>query len=255
MSQVIRLDKIKKIYHSPQGETEAVCDLSFAVDDKEFVSLIGPSGCGKSTVLSLIAGLEKPSEGSIFRNYREDDGEKHVGYMLQQDHLFPWLTVRQNALLGLSIQHKKTKNFVDVVDKLLVQYGLGGFADVYPSQLSGGMRQRAALIRTLAVDPVLLLLDEPFSALDAQTRLAVSDDIHGLIKKSGKTALMVTHDISEAISMSDRVIVLTKRPATVKTVVDVRFPDAETPLEKRKSPRFSAVFQELWEELHDEPGA
>lgn len=255
MSQVIRLDKIQKIYHSPQGETEAVSDLSFAVEDKEFVSLIGPSGCGKSTVLSLIAGLETPSAGTISPENGNNGQKLRIGYMLQQDHLFPWLTVRQNALLGLTVRHEKTKMKEEAVDALLRQYGLDGFADAYPSQLSGGMRQRAALIRTLAVDPTLLLLDEPFSALDAQTRLAVSDDIHGLIKKSGKTALLVTHDMGEAISMSDRVIVLTKRPATVKAVVDVRFPDASTPLEKRKSPRFSAIFQKLWEELHDEPGA
>ncbi len=249
MAEVLRLESISKLYHTKSSETEALKDISFSVNENEFVSLIGPSGCGKSTVLSIIAGLEAPSGGKVCIN--SDDGEKHIGYMLQQDHLFPWLTVRQNALLGLEIRHEKTDEKIQRVDELLEQYELKGFADAYPAHLSGGMRQRAALIRTLAVDPSVLLLDEPFSALDSQTRLAVSADIHSIIKKQKKTAVLVTHDISEAISMSDRIVVLSSRPATVKCIYEIKLSGSENPIGRRKSPEFSTYFQALWEELNE----
>ncbi|MBP5661529.1 MAG: ATP-binding cassette domain-containing protein, partial [Clostridia bacterium] len=183
MAEVVKLEHVKKYYHTPQGETEALKDIHFSVGETEFVSMIGPSVCGKSTVLSLIAGLEDPSGGRVLLNgvdARTVRGK--IGYMLQQDQLFPWLTIRQNVLLGPDIRHMRTKETEEKADALLEQYGLGTFKNAYPAHLSGGMRQRAALIRTLVPDPALLLLDEPFSALDYQTRLAVADDIRAIIK-------------------------------------------------------------------------
>ncbi len=248
MAEVVKLKNLSKFYHTPSGETEALRDINFSVDQREFVSIIGPSGCGKSTILSIIADLEKPSGGEVIIN---SEGNKQ-GYMLQQDHLFPWLTVKQNALLGLDIRKEKTKEKEAHVDALLKRYELDAFKNSYPQHLSGGMRQRAALIRTLAIDPSVLLLDEPFSALDYQTRLAVSDDIHRIIKGEGKTAILVTHDISEAISMSDRVIVLTKRPATVKKIYDITLSAKGSPIARRKAPEFPKYFQALWEELNND---
>ncbi len=253
MAEVLRLQNISKFYHTKNSETQALKSVSFTVEENEFVSIIGPSGCGKSTVLSIIAGLERPSGGSIYINGEKADGKtcRHIGYMLQQDHLFPWLTVKQNAVLGLEIRHEKNKKTESYTDKLLQQYQLDGFKKAYPAHLSGGMRQRAALIRTLAVDPSILLLDEPFSALDYQTRLSVSDDIHGIIKGQKKTAILVTHDISEAISMSDRVIVLSHRPATVKNIYEIKLSGKNSPIARRKAPEFPVYFQKLWEELNE----
>jgi NitT/TauT family transport system ATP-binding protein len=247
MAEVVTLKNITKLYHTPLRETEALRDISFSVHKKEFISIIGPSGCGKSTVLSIIAGLESASGGQVI-----SCDSSRIGYMLQQDHLFPWLSVRQNTFLGLDIRKQKTKDAIERVDKLLLRYGLDGFKNSFPSELSGGMRQRAALIRTLALDPAVLLLDEPFSALDYQTRLAVSDDIHSIIKNEGKTAILVTHDISEAISMSDRIVVLTKRPAIVKNIYSIKLSGGSTPIERRKAPEFSFYFQTLWEELNED---
>ncbi len=248
MAEVVMLKNLSKFYHTPGGETEALRDINFSVAEKEFVSIIGPSGCGKSTILSIIAGLEKPSGGQV--TILSGNNKTDIGYMLQQDHLFPWLTVRQNALLGLDIRKEKTKETEKRVDVLLKQYGLENFKNRSPIELSGGMRQRAALIRTLAIDPSVLLLDEPFSALDYQTRLTVSDDIYRIIKKENKTAILVTHDISEAISLSDRVIVLTNRPATVKKIYDINLSASASPIARRKAPEFSTYFQLLWEELN-----
>ena len=176
-----------------------------------------------------------------------------VGYMLQKDHLFEWLTIYENVLLGLEIQKRKTEESLSHVDRLLQEYGLWNFRSSHPSQLSGGMRQRAALIRTLALEPALLLLDEPFSALDYQTRLSVSDDIWKILRKEGKTALLVTHDISEAISMSDRVIILSKAPACVRCEIPVfTVLTDRTPMQMRNAPEFKQYFQQIWKELnHD----
>ena len=266
MAEVVKLEHVKKYYHTPQGETEALKDIHFSVGenevvakiaDKEFVVFVGPSGCGNSTVLSLIAGLEKPSGGRVLLDGVDAHAARgRIGYMLQQDQLFPWLTIRQNVLLGPDIRHVRTKETEDKADALLEQYGLGAFKNAHPAHLSGGMRQRAALIRTLALDPALLLLDEPFSALDYQTRLAVADDIRAIIKRQKKTAILVTHDIAEAISMSDRVIVLSARPSCVVSQHKITL-DGQTPLEKRSAPGFSAYFQELWKELnaHGQQGA
>ncbi len=248
MAEVVKLNGITKYYHTVNGETEALKDISFSVKENEFVSLIGPSGCGKSTVLSIISGLEAPSGGRIDFQAKKSK----IGYMLQQDHLFPWLKIKDNVLLGLEIQHRKTDENIERTYDLLKQYGLWEFRNSYPNQLSGGMRQRAALIRTLAVDPSLLLLDEPFSALDYQTRLSVSDDIYSIIKSQGKTAILVTHDISEAISMSDKVIVLTKRPATVKKIHSIKLSDSGSPISRRNAVEFPEYFKILWKELNND---
>ncbi len=248
---IVQINNLSKIFHTLKEETLAVKNFSLKVDEGEFVVLVGPSGCGKSTILSALAGLIKPSEGEIIYNPTKVINERpSMGYMLQQDHLFQWRTIFQNVILGLEIQNKKTKENIEKTEKLLEIYGLGDFKDHYPNQLSGGMRQRAALIRTLAVDPEILLLDEPFSALDYQTRLAVSDDIGSIIKKEKRTAIMVTHDIAEAISMADRVVVLSKRPGTVKNIHKIDLCcSKQTPIIRREAPEFREYFNEIWKEL------
>ena len=213
MPALLELDHVGLSYHTLSGEIPALSQISFSVQEGEFVSLVGPSGCGKSTVLNLIAGLLIPEQGQItMQGLPREHSVLSVGYMLQKDHLFEWLTIYENVLLGLEIQKRKTKESLSHVDRLLQEYGLWNFRFSHPSQLSGGMRQRAALIRTLALDPQLLLLDEPFSALDYQTRLMVSADICRLIRQAGKTMIIVTHDLSEAISLADKVYVLSARP-------------------------------------------
>lgn len=231
-------------YHSPQGETKALTDINLTVNEGEFISIVGPSGCGKSTLLSIIAGLTPVAEGLSMNNAT-------IGYMLQRDHLFEWRTIYDNVILGLEIRKLMTEENISRVKTLLGRYGLDAFADKRPSELSGGMRQRAALIRTLALNPDILLLDEPFSALDYQTRLKVSDDIGRIIKEEKKTALLVTHDLSEAISMGDRVVVLSERPGTIRKIINLQFPKSAsdkvlTPLERRNSPEFQEYFHELW---------
>lgn len=251
---MLKLQNISYAYHTLHGETPVLKDLSFDVKEGEFVAVVGPSGCGKSTLLSIIAGLLAPEEGTIAVN--NPDGSltyPRIGYMLQRDHLFEWRTVYKNVILGLEIRDMLTKERLAYVDKLLSDYGLSQFRDKRPGELSGGMKQRAALIRTLALDPQLLLLDEPFSALDYQTRLFVSADICDLIRKSGKTMLLITHDLSEAISLADRVIVLSARPATVKCELSIHLTKSDdSPLAARNAPEFNAYFNELWEEIKNE---
>ena len=243
MKEVLKVKNISKIYQAENGEVEAVKNVSFSVEEGEFVSLIGPSGCGKSTVLSIIAGLEEKTSGNI-----EIDGQ--IGYMLQKDSLLEWLTIYKNVLFGLEIKNIKTTENVKYVENLLKKYNLYEFKDKYPNQLSGGMRQRAALIRTLAIKPKILLLDEAFSALDYQTRIMVTKDIYEILKNEHITALIVTHDISEAISMSDRVLVLSKRPGTIKDIHKIDFEiENRTPINCRQSPKFSKYFDCLWKEL------
>ena len=243
MNPIVNMQDISLRYHSINGETIAVSHLNLIVENGEFISIVGPSGCGKSTILSLLAGLLQPSGGTLSINGT-------IGYMLQKDHLLQWRSIRQNVLLGLEIQNKLTPENIEYVESLLEQYGLGEFKDHYPWQLSGGMRQRAALIRTLAVKPDILLLDEPFSALDYQTRLSVSDEIGSIIRNTGKTAILVTHDISEAISLADRVIVLTKRPASVKKIFPIRLSlENPSPLQAREAPEFKDYFNAIWKEL------
>ena len=248
---LLALDHVDLIYQAPEGQTEAVRDMSLTVDEGEFIALVGPSGCGKTTLLSLIAGLISPTSGSVTIDGVPVSANGDVGYMLQRDNLFEWRTIESNVTLGLSIQKKLTDESKEYANSMLEKYGLGDFKNHYPTQLSGGMRQRAALIRTLAFRPRLLLLDEPFSAVDFQTRMTVCDDVYSIIKHENKTALLVTHDISEAVSMADRVIVLTKRPATVKKIFTLDVP-GETPLKRRESPLFSKWFDTIWKEVSNE---
>lgn len=251
MQEIVAVNGVSMKYQSPNGETEALRNISFSVGDGEYASIVGPSGCGKSTILSIIAGLISDYSGEVRVYGRTMEGASpHLGYMLQKDHLFDWRTIYQNAMLGLEIRRIKTRENMDYVEHLLKTYGLWEFKNKYPSQLSGGMRQRAALIRTLATKPSILLLDEPFSALDYQTRLAVSDDIYAIIKNEKKTALMVTHDISESVSMSDKVIVLSRRPAITKSIHEITFSgDFPTPLSRREAPEFRLYFNTIWKEL------
>lgn len=253
MAPLLELESVCYSYHSLNGEIPALSNISFSVEEGEFISIVGPSGCGKSTLLSLISGLIAPEKGNIkMKHHKQETMKTDIGYMLQRDHLFEWRTVYKNVILGLEIQKRLTKENIEKVDQMLTTYGLGKFKDARPSELSGGMRQRAALIRTLALEPDLLLLDEPFSALDYQTRLSVGDDIGSIIKKEKKTAILVTHDLAEAISLGDRVIILTKRPGRLKKIVPVIFSmEDRTPLKSRNAVEFKEYFNEIWRELND----
>ncbi|MFZ7130807.1 MAG: ABC transporter ATP-binding protein [Eubacteriales bacterium] len=243
---IVSIDKLSKIYHSLNSETLAIKDFSLDIAEGEFIVIVGPSGCGKTTILSILAGLMTPSSGSII--YCHDDTT--IGYMLQEDHLFPWRTIQSNIYLGLEIQGNDTAANKQKADYLLEIYGLDKFKHHYPNQLSGGMRQRVALVRTLAINPQILLLDEPFSALDSQTRLAVSDDIGSIIKKEKRTAIMVTHDIAEAISLATKVVVLSKRPAVIKKIYDIQLSsEGFSPLENRNAPEFMTYYNDIWKEL------
>ncbi len=246
----IEIDHISMTYQSPDGEVEALRDVCFSVEDRSFVSIVGPSGCGKSTLLSILAGLEHPTEGEVRVDGVPIRGPtEKIGFMPQRDQLFEWRSIWRNVLLGPEVRGDNTKERREMVRTLLSDYALYAFRDSSPSQLSGGMRQRCALIRTLALEPGVLLLDEPFSALDYQTRLAVSADIARIIRQKGKTAILVTHDISEAISMSDRIVVLSHRPGTVRAVHDLTELHGIGPMERRGSPAFQKRFNQIWEEL------
>lgn len=247
--KILEVKNICKTYQSKNGEVEALKNINFDVKEGEFISIIGPSGCGKSTLLSIIAGLEEKTSGEIYI-----DGK--MGYMLQRDNLLEWRTIYKNVLLGLEIKKALTEENKAYVMELLKKYDLYEFRNKYPTQLSGGMRQRVALIRTLAIRPNILLLDEAFSALDYQTRLMVTEDIYNILKNENITALMVTHDISEAISMSDRVVVLTQRPATVEKIHTIDFEmENRTPLNCRENPKFSKYFNLMWKELEKDEEA
>ena len=240
--EILRFTDVTLIYHTKRGETVATENLSFSVSKGEFVAIIGPSGCGKTTLLSLAAGLIKPSDGTV-------ESRGSFGYMLQKDELFPWRTIEKNIFLPLEVKKQNTPEHRERARALAVKYGLGDFLQSYPAELSGGMRQRAALIRTLSTDPDILLLDEPFSALDYQTRLNVTEDVSTIIRSEGKTALLITHDISEAISLADRVLVLTKRPAHIAYTHELDFTE-KNPLKRRETAQFSGWFELLWKELN-----
>jgi NitT/TauT family transport system ATP-binding protein len=247
---IIDLQHVELTYQSPDGEVEALQDISFSMEEGEFVSIVGPSGCGKSTLLSLIAGLIRPSAGTIVLDGEVVTGPSpKVGFMPQRDQLFEWRTIWSNVLLGPEIRRGNTPQSQAHVRELLERYGLSGFSGKLPSQLSGGMRQRCALIRTLATDPRILLLDEPFSALDYQTRLSVSADISRIIRHEHKTALLVTHDISEAISMSDRVVVLSHRPAVIQGIHNLEELRDISTIARRNTPVFQTYFNIIWKEL------
>lgn len=253
MAPLLEASHVSYSYHTLSGETLALSDLTFSVDEGEFLVIVGPSGCGKSTLLSLISGLIPAEEGTILLGQAPLTGHRaNIGYMLQKDHLFEWRTVYRNVLLGLEIQKKETPENLEHVEQLLSDYGLTAFKNARPSELSGGMRQRAALIRTLALNPDLLLLDEPFSALDYQTRLNVCDDVYSIIKKEKKTAILVTHDLSEAISMADRILILSRRPARICRILQVRFAEPGlSPMQRRQAPEFKDYFNEIWKELNE----
>lgn len=244
MKKILTVNKLSKIYHSLSSETLAIKDISFSVDKGEFISIVGPSGCGKSTILSILSGLLDSSDGEI----KLDNAS--MSYMLQSDCLLPYLTILDNCLIGLKVQKKLNDDSKNYVINLLKTYGLYDFINKYPSDLSGGMRQRVALIRTLATKPDILLLDEAMSALDYQSRLNISDDIYNIIKNEKVTAIMVTHDISEAISMSDRIIVLSNRPSTVKSIYEIKLKNKSTPINNRSDKEFAKYFDLIWRDLN-----
>ncbi|CAM3651943.1 ABC transporter ATP-binding protein [Cohnella lubricantis] len=252
----IEMRDVGMSYFTPKQETEALKGVQLSVRRGEFISIVGPSGCGKSTLLSLISGMLKPTKGQVLIDGQQVDGvSPKVGYMLQQDHLFEWRDVRGNLLAGAEIRRMDRKRAERKASELMERYGLGSFARHSPSQLSGGMRQRVALIRTLVAEPDILLLDEPFSALDFQTRLTLADEVHRIIREQGKTAVLVTHDIPEAISMADRVMVMSQRPSTISSIYEIRLgEDGESspsmsPLSKREAAGFRTYFTALWKEL------
>ena len=251
MGKILEVKQVSKKYQNKEGEVLAIKDIDLTIEKGEFVSIIGPSGCGKSTLLSIIAGLEEKTSGEIYIEGEEVEGiSPKVGYMLQRDCLLEWRNILSNSMFGLEIKGKKDKQSKAYVEELLKKYDLYDFKNKYPSELSGGMRQRVALIRTLAVKPKILLLDEAFSALDYQTRIMVTNDIYTILRKEGITAIIVTHDISEAISMSDRVVVLTTRPGTVKDIHKINFEmENRSPINCRENPKFSQYFNTLWREL------
>lgn len=254
MEELLCLKNISYSYHTLQGEIPVLDSLNLTIHKGEFVAIIGPSGCGKSTLFSIIAGLLAPSVGEIIRPIPDATNQSSsIGYMLQRDHLLEWRTIYENAMLGLEINHRIHPDSIDFVNQLLKLYGLWEFRDKRPSQLSGGMKQRVALIRTLALNPCLLLLDEPFSALDYQTRITVSSDICNLIRSSHKTVLLITHDLSEAISLADRVIVLSKRPAHIIRDFEIKLTRQEASvLASRNAPEFNQYFNTLWGDLNEQ---
>ena len=241
---ILNVKNLRKTYHTKNNEILAVDNFSFNLKKGEFVAIVGPSGCGKSTILSILCGLDNASSGKI-----EIDKSLKFGYMLQGDNLFDWRTIYKNCLLGLELENNLTKENLNYVNNLLDTYGLKDFKKAYPHNLSGGMRQRVSLIRTLATKPDILFLDEPFSALDYQTRLAVSDDVYKIIKKEKKSAIMVTHDLSEAISMADRVVVLTSRPSTIKNIYEIKLTNKGTPIQNRKAKEFANYYDKIWKDI------
>lgn len=244
MNNIVQVKNLSMNFYTKEGELEVLKDMNFSLEEGEILTLLGPSGCGKSTILNILTNLLKPTKGEVIIN-------GNIGYMFQKDNLLEWRNIIDNITIGLEIQHKKTPEALENVENLLKTYGLWDFKNMYPKELSGGMRQRVALIRTLSVNPDILLLDEPFSALDYQTRLLVSDDVYKIIRNEKKSAILVTHDISEAISMSDKVAVLSTRPATVKNIYNINLRENQnlTPLQTRNIPQFQEYFDKLWKEF------
>lgn len=247
MQKLLEIKNISKTFNTLNGEINAIKSISFDVNNEDFIAIVGSSGCGKSTLLNIISGLLEKTNGTI-KFYKENP---IIGYMLQEDALLPYLNILDNATLGLSLKKIKTKENVEYTKKLLETYGLKDFIHKYPKELSGGMKQRVALIRTLAIKPDILLLDEPFSALDYQSRLSVSDDVYNIIKKEKKTVIMITHDIAEAISLSDKIIVLSKRPSIVKKIYDIKMENKSTPINNRTCKEFSDYYDKIWRDLDE----
>lgn len=247
MQKLLEINNISKTFNTLNGEINAIKSISFDVNNEDFIAIVGSSGCGKSTLLNIISGLLEKTNGTI-KFYKENPV---IGYMLQEDALLPYLNILDNATLGLSLKKIKTKENIKYTKKLLETYGLKDFIYKYPKELSGGMKQRVALIRTLAIKPDILLLDEPFSALDYQSRLSVSDDVYNIIKKEKKTVIMITHDIAEAISLSDKIIVLSKRPSIVKKIYDIEMENKSTPINNRKCKEFGDYYDKIWRDLDE----
>ena len=244
MNNILEIKDLKKIYYTNLGEVEALNNVCLKINDGEILGIIGNSGCGKSTLLSILAKLDKETDGSIISNK-----DYKVGYMMQNDALFPWLNILDNATLGLKIKGIKTQENIEYTIELLKRYGLEDFMYKYPSSLSGGMRQRVALIRTLAIKPDILLLDEPFSKLDLITRLSISDDVYNIIKELGITTIIISHDIAECISLCDRVAVMSKRPGTIKKVYDIILLNKDIPSKNRLDEKFYYYYDVLWKEI------
>lgn len=244
-NKLLEIKNLQKTYHTKNKETLAIKNINFNIKKKEFISIVGPSGCGKSTILTILAGIIKNYKGEI--NYKIQNPK--IGYMLQDDSLFPWKTVLENACLGLEIKKELTKTNKQKVINLLNKYGLKEFINSYPNTLSGGLKQRVALIRTLAINPDILLLDEPFSKLDYQTRLSLSDDLKKIITNEKQTTIMVTHDISEAISMSNKIIIMSERPGQIKEIINIKLEKPSTPTENRKDKNFIKYYEKIWKEL------
>ena len=253
MNTLLEFKDVDFYYQTKEQEIQALQAVNFNVQNGEFCSIVGPSGCGKTTILSLSAGLLSPSSGEILINGEKIKlNDSRIGYMFQRDHLFEWRSIWKNITLGIEIQKPQDKEEkLALAEELLKKYDLYSFRNQRPRQLSGGMRQRVALIRTLASEPELLLLDEPFSALDFQTRLKVCDDVYDMIKSEKKTAILVTHDISEALSMSEKIVILSSRPATVKRIMNIDL-IGDTPLAKREDPTFGELFETIWRNLTNE---
>lgn len=241
---ILSVNNLSKTYYSLDSETKVLDNISFNVNKGDFIGIIGPSGCGKSTILNILSNLDKKYEGSI----KVKENVK-IGYMFQEDALFPWLTIYDNAILGLKIAKELNKNNIDYVTSMLKKYDLYNFKDKYPYELSGGMKQRLALIRTLALKPDILILDEPYSALDYQTRLNVGNDVYKIIKDENKTVIIVTHDIEEAISMCSKIIILSNRPAKIKKEIDILLSNSSSPIENRQSKEFSSYYNLIWKEI------
>lgn len=253
MDNLVEIKHLNLIYQSVDSETHALDDINLEIDNQEFVSIVGPSGCGKTTILSLISGLMRPTSGDIKVAGKSPSPKDNLtGYMFQRDNLLPWRNIEKNIYFGLEIKRQKTNERKKYALDLAKKYGIGDFLKKHPSELSGGMRQRVALIRTLALKPELLLLDEPFSALDYQTRLELCDHIFEIIKSEKKTAILVTHDIQEAISMSDRIIVLSARPGKIKAIHKTNFSVDMTPFERRKTDEAKELFDIIWQEIQNE---
>lgn len=242
-NNILNIKNLSKTYYTNTEEILAIKDISLDIKENTITSIVGPSGCGKSTLLNIIGNLDEKTTGEITYN----NNKNKIGYMFQTDCLFPWLNILDNCLLGLKIKKELTKEKKEYVINLLNTYGLKDFIYSYPNSLSGGMRQRVALIRTLATNPDILLLDEPFSALDFETRQLVSDDVYKIIKKEQKTTIMITHNIEEAIAMSDTVIVLSKRPATIKKIFKINLTNATTPINNRTCKEFNDYYKEIWQ--------
>ena len=244
MNKLIELKNIKKNYYTKKKEIEAIGNVTLDIYEGEYLAIVGPSGCGKSTLLNIIGNIDDKTSGEVIIK-----NNVKIGYMLQNDCLFSWLNILDNCLLGLKIKGELTQDNINYVKGLLNTYGLSDFIYSYPSNLSGGMRQRVALIRTLALKPDVLLLDEPFSALDYQTRVRVADDVYKIIKDTNKTVIMITHDIGEACSVADRVVVLSDRPSVVKEIYNIQLTGRSSPINNRKCPEFTKYYDMIWKAI------